>query len=117
MKKRKKKTIIIFLFIIILTGSILFIFLNNTKEIKNKELKVNKVADTSLSAKLKNEKYYIENNLDRYLKYAGENTDLELSKIIADVNSNLDKTKYEDTEKTNIKDNNLMIVKKYYYLT
>jgi len=51
------------------------------------------------------------------LKYAENNTDLEISKIITNVNSNLDKTKYEDTEKTNIKDDNLMLVNKYYYLT
>jgi len=62
-------------------------------------------------------KYYIAKNLDRYLKYAEINTDLVLSKIITDVNSNLDKTKYEDTEKTNTKDDNLMLVNKYYYLT
>jgi len=122
MKKRKakKKPIIILSIIIVLIGLTLFLVLNNTKntnKTQNKELKVSENTDNSLTAKLKKEKYYIENNLDRYLKYAEENSNLELSKIITDINSNLDKTKYEDTEKTNIKDDNLMLVNKYYYLT
>lgn len=122
MKKRKakKKTIIILLIFVIVIMSLFFLILNISKEknkSQNREIKVNETVDNSLSTKLKNEKYYIEKNLDRYLKYAEINTDLELSKIITDVNSNLDKTKYEDTEKTNTKDDNLMLVNKYYYLT
>jgi len=122
MKKRKakKKTIIILLIFVIVIMSLFFLILNISKEknkSQNREIKVNETVDNSLSTKLKNEKYYIAKNLDRYLKYAEINTDLVLSKIITDVNSNLDKTKYEDTEKTNTKDDNLMLVNKYYYLT
>lgn len=114
MKKRKIKPILI-LSIILIIGFAIF-FLTN-KEDENKELKVNKNVENSFETKLKNEKYYIDAYLDRYLKYAENNKDLNTSKIIMDVNSNLDKEKYEDTEKTNIKDNNLMLVNKYYYLT
>lgn len=114
MKKRKIKPILI-LSIILIIGFAIF-FLTN-KEDENKELKVNKNVENSFETKLKNEKYYIDAYLDRYLKYAENNKDLNTSKIIMNVNSNLDKEKYEDTEKTNIKDNNLMLVNKYYYLT
>ncbi|MCI9110805.1 MAG: M15 family metallopeptidase [Bacilli bacterium] len=114
-RKNKKKPIIIFLILIIILGFALFFLLN--KEQNEKHTKINEVSDNDLTSKIKKEKYYIESNLDRYLKYAENNTDLEISKIITNVNSNLDKTKYEDTEKTNIKDDNLMLVNKYYYLT
>ena len=36
---------------------------------------------------------------------------------MADVNSNLDKVKYEDVTKTNVEDDIVMLVNKYYYLT
>lgn len=122
MKKRKTKKlpIIIFLTIILILGLTLFFFLNKetTDKTNNKDIKVSEVSDDNdLTSKIKKEKYYIDSNLDRYLKYAEENAKLNLSKIITDVNSNLDKTKYEDTEKTNIEDDNLMLVNKYYYLT
>lgn len=117
MKKKKiKKTPLIFIIILlIIIGLTHFITLN--KDTKPKEVKTSETIEDSLTTKLKNEKYYIEKNLNRYLKYAENNKDINTSKIIIDVNSNLDKTKYEDTIKTNINDDNLMIVNKYYYLT
>jgi len=118
MKKRTvKKTPFIILIILIIIGlSLFFIFNKGITKPKEKNIQAGKTTENPLVTKLKNEKYYIENNLNRYLKYA-ENHDLQPDKIIKDVNSNLDKTKYEDTEKTNIDDDNLMLVNKYYYLT
>lgn len=109
----KLKNIIItfILFVLIIAGCLI---LFGKKEPNS--ITTNKTIDNSLETKLKNEQYYIKNNLTRYLEYA-KNTDLSPNKIITDVNSNLDKTKYEDTEKTNINDNYLMLVNKYYYLT
>lgn len=114
MKKRKTKKIpIIILILLIILGLILFYTLNKPKE---NNIKASKTTEDPLVVKLKNEKYYIDSYIDRYLEYAKNNA-IEPNKIISNVNSNLDKTKYEDTEKTNINDDNLMLVNKYYYLT
>lgn len=112
----KLKNIII-TFILFALIIISFLLLWDKKEPNQEQnIKANKTIDNSLETKLKNEKYYIKDNLTRYLEYA-KDKDLSPNKIITDVNSNLDKTKYEDTEKTNIDDNYLMLVNKYYYLT
>ena len=112
MNKKIKKIGLILVLLIIASG--IFIFLNNNIK-KEGVKKVNK-NENPIEMKLKEEKYYIQNNLDRYLKYYDSHNDLSLSKIIANVNSNLDKTKYEDTIKTDINKNELMLVNKYYYL-
>lgn len=121
MKKRKiKKLPIILLILLIIIGITIFFLFNKDKNetIKtNKNIQTNEQEKDPLIQKIKTQKYYIEKNLDRYLSYLKNNPDLNPEKIIMDVNSNLDKTKYEDTEKTNIKDDNLMLVNKYYYLT
>lgn len=118
MKKRKIKKLPIILLIlpIIIAITIFFIFNKDPKETPKTDQTIKQETDPIIQ-KLKTEKYYIESNLDRYLAYSKNNPDLTNEKIIMDVNSNLDKTKYEDTEKTNIKDDNLMLVNKYYYLT
>ncbi len=112
MKKRKK--LFIFICFIIIVVAILFVYGSPKKQEKN--IKANKTTGDPLTEELKNEKYYIEENQDRYLKYA-EGKDIEPSKIVADVNSNLDKEKYEDTTEADIEKDNLMLVNKYYYLT
>lgn len=123
MKKRKKKKtpiIIAFIILIIIIVSLVFLFTkeknNEPKEkTKDKEIQTNEPVKNSLQTSLEQEKYYIKKNLDRYLKYA-EGKDLTPEKIVADVNSNLDKTKYEDVSPSNTNDNNLVLVNKYYYL-
>ena len=70
----------------------------------------------SLENKFKDKKYYIDKNLARYLKYYENHSDLSFDKIISDVNSNLDKTKYEDVTETDLGKDTLMLVNKYYYL-
>ena len=120
-KKRIKKLPLLFLILIILIPIIIFINKDNKKEktenIKKTTTKETVKEENTLENKLKKEKYYINNNLDRYLKYYENHNDLSLDKIIANVNSNLDKTRYEDTKETDISKNELMLVNKYYYLT
>ncbi len=108
------KKIFICLIVLILLGSIGIYWFTN----QNKETKVKKVSNNidSISLKLEQEKYYIKENLNRYLAYH-KSHDFTLSKVIADVNSNLDKVKYEDVYQTNTKENQVMLVNKYYYLT
>ena len=88
----------------------------NNNEPKDKPVQTIETSANPLENSLKSEKYYIAANHERYLNYA-KGRDLEASKIVADVNANLDKTKYEDTTATNINDGNVMLVNKYYYLT
>ena len=85
MKKAKIRILIIILIIItVIAGTFIIINSKNT----NQAVKpVSETKEDPLITKLKNEKYYIAKNLDRYLAYK-ENNDYELSKIIADVNSN-----------------------------
>ncbi len=119
-KKMKKRNILIASIIIILLigGTSFYLLTKDKKEDKPKEKKIqtNKTVNDQLENSLKEETYYIEANLNRYLAYA-KGKDLSASKIVADVNSNLDKKKYEDTTATNVKDDNLMLVNKYFYLT
>ena len=119
-KKMKKRNILIASIIIILLigGTSFYLLTKDKKKDKPKEKKIqtNKTVNDQLENSLKEETYYIEANLNRYLAYA-KGKDLSASKIVADVNSNLDKKKYEDTTATNVKDDNLMLVNKYFYLT
>ena len=62
------------------------------------------------------EKYFILNNLNRYLNYYKNNTNLELSEIITRVNSNLDYTFYDDSTKSDISKGMYTLVNKYYFL-
>ena len=66
--------------------------------------------------KFKNEKYYIEKNLKRYLNYYQKNNNLSTKKVVSNINSNLDKTKYEDTKESDLTKDILVLVNKYYYL-
>ena len=66
--------------------------------------------------KILEQKYYISKNLERYINYKNENKDKELKDIIALVNTNRDKTEYEETNKTDIEKKELMLVNKYNYL-
>lgn len=64
---------------------------------------------------LMKEKYYIHDNLERYLKYR-ENHDKDNYNLVLEVNSNLDKTFYVDVEPTDLSKGNLILVNKFYYL-
>ena len=59
-----------------------------------------------------NDKYFILKNLDRYMNYEIDDN----SKIVSNVNCNLDKEYYKDEVSTDTSDNSLMIVNKFYKL-
>lgn len=125
MRKKKMKSFCIIFLLILFVG--VFFFYPYKKDLENKE-KENHLEKNSQSQEvvnpqedpfvlaLKKEKYYIEEYLHRYLSYS-ENKEISASMVIQNVNSNLDKEKYLDTEKTDISVDNLMLVNKYYYLT
>ena len=117
MSSVKKKVYILFVITCLGIG-ILFPFLKHEYKEYEEEKMINEpeVEEDLFLISLRNEKYYVENNLERYLKYS-ENKSISTSKIISDVNANLDKEMYKDIEKTDISDEYLMLVNKYYYLT
>lgn len=96
----------------------------NLNEIKIIEKKLeNKQIDTLLTrdynpnlTKIISDKYFIFNKLDRYLNYANDNKDIDLSKVVSLINVNRNKNYYEDPIKTNYENEELMLVNKYYYL-
>ncbi|MDD2504941.1 MAG: M15 family metallopeptidase, partial [Bacilli bacterium] len=66
--------------------------------------------------KLVQDKYFIFNNLERYIKYTDKNNDKDIALIIKSVNVNRDLDFYENPTKTNLEDKHLMLVNKYYFL-
>ena len=70
--------------------------------------------DTTLS--FINEKYFIIDYLDRYLKYYENHKDLEYKEIITRVNSNLDYEFYNDSKEADISKKIYTLVNKYNYL-
>ena len=80
-------------------------------EYSDKDIKLN---ETTLS--LINEKYFILDFLDRYLKYYEDNKDLEYSEIITRINSNLDYKFYDDSNKADLSKGMYTLVNKYNYL-
>jgi len=114
----KNKKILLVIFVILLIILVVFLIINKPNKTNIKKVDGTNMNETnSKENKFKNEKYYINKNLKRYLAYYENNKDLSLDKIISSVNCNLDKTKYEDVEKTDTSKNELMLVNKYYYLT
>lgn len=63
------------------------------------------------------EKYFIYENLDRYLDYAKDNASVDTSKVVAIVNTNADKEWYSDIKETDVSKGNLMLVNKFYGLS
>lgn len=63
------------------------------------------------------EKYYIHNNLERYLTYLRDNKETSFKDVVAIVNVNRDYEYYEHDINSNIDDNILLIVNKYYTLS
>lgn len=62
------------------------------------------------------EQYFIKDKTVRYINYYHNNSDLSVSSIITNVNSNLDYDFYTNTSKTDLSKGNLILVNKYYYL-
>ena len=141
MKRRiKKKPIIILLIIVIVVFAVSFkiiktIQYHKTYDYKLSQLNYNekeiasikKLSDSKIDEILKkkkinklssiiNQKYFIEKNLDDYIKYYNENKDKKLSDIIAIVNVKTNNEPYSNTVKTDTSKNELMLVNKYHYL-
>lgn len=101
---------ILFSFILLIILTTVFYFNFNQKDKVKQAVK----SEDPLVTSLKDERYYIEKNLKRYLTYSENN--LSTSEIVRNVNCNLDKTWYEDTIKADTNKENLILVNKYYYL-
>ena len=142
MRGRKfKKLPLIILGIIILIGIIIgVIFLVKTINyhktyeykllkhgyVKNDLNKIEKLDNTSKDyllsidynkdiIKIINEKYFLENNLKKYIEY-NKNNDKSFSDVIAIVNVGADKEFYKDPKKTDISKGILMLTNKFNYL-
>lgn len=87
-------------------GIITYINNYNNKNINIDELTLNLIC----------EKYFIIDNLDRYLNYYKNNSNLELEEIITRVNSKLDYIFYDDSISADISKGMYTLVNKYYYL-
>ena len=70
---------------------------------------------SNLLARLVKEKYYINNNVARYLDY-GNNINNDSKKIISMVNSKADLGFYSNSYDSNLDDGNLVLVNKFYHL-
>ncbi len=94
--------------------------LNSNLELDDIILIGNKYYDENITytndiVSLMKEKYYIHDNLERYLKYR-ETYDKDNYNLVLEVNANLDKTFYVDTEPADLSKENLILVNKFYYL-
>lgn len=85
--------------------------INYINNYSDKKIEIN---NTTLN--LINEKYFIIDYLDRYLKFYKNNSNLDLSEIVTRVNSKLDYTFYEDSTKADISKGMYTLVNKFYYL-
>ena len=105
--------IIIFLIIVVflLVG---FKYNYNMKNNNNEEV-------ISVNDELKNvlqeQKYFIENNLSRYINYYNNNSDLDWKDIVTNVNTNIDNEFYNNDMDTDTSKGILMITNKFYKLT
>ena len=87
---------------------------NDIITIINSGYDLTKYKASSLLASLVSEKYYINKNVVRYLDYS--NSEKEVSRIISIVNSNADNDFYTNVKQSNLKDENLVLVNKFYHL-
>ena len=95
---------------------------DEVKVIQNKlnDEGINKLLDGDYIPKLVDflqEKYFIYNNLDRYLSYYQKNPTKDLSEIVTLINVNRDSNYYENTTPTDTSKDTLMLVNKYNYLS
>ncbi len=85
--------------------------INYVNNYKDSNIKLN---ETTLS--FLNEKYFIEEYLDRYIEYYNTHKNLEYSEIVKRVNSNIDKEFYTDSKKADTSKGMYTLVNKFYYL-
>ena len=138
--RKLKKSVKITIFIIFIILIFIIVFINYKKHISamsyklgklgyNKEeietiesLDLNKQEDIlkreydSNIVELLNEKYFIYDNLDRYMNYIKLNPKEDLKDVVTLVNVNRDRPYYENMYKTDTSLETLMLVNKYYKL-
>lgn len=81
--------------------------------------KINNLINTKYKSNLTkfiNQKYFIYNNLDRYLDYYSKNSKTDPKKVIGIVNTNADTDWYSKINDTDISKNEKMLVNKFYKL-
>ena len=119
MKKKTKIILLIISLLIILIGIITYIFFIGDKNLNtnindNESIKENidnMPEENNNIDKLKQEFYFIDKNLDRYLKYIKMHPEKNLAEIVKCVNA------YTNTINSNTDDDILLIVNKYYQLS
>lgn len=89
--------------------------IDNIITIVNSGYNLDNYPASSLLSKLVREKYYIYDNTARYLDY-GNSHNVSSSKIISIVNANADLGFYNKSFESDLNDNNLILVNKFYYL-
>lgn len=65
---------------------------------------------------IKNDKYFIKNNITRYFNYLNNNTNLNSREIVASVNTNIDYGYYNNIKISNNQNSQSVIVNKFYTL-
>lgn len=92
---------------------------NNNAPIEDTVVLVNANINSKYTDKLAdliNEKYYKEDNFERYYNYLTSYPNLSTSKVVTNINSNLDYDYYSTDYKTDLNKGILLIVNKYYKL-
>lgn len=88
---------------------------NNNNNNNNDEEVIN--VNDELKNELQEQKYFIENNLSRYINYYNNNSDLDWKDIVTNVNTNIDNEFYNNDMDTDTSKGILMITNKFYKLT
>ena len=109
--------IIIFLIIVVflLVGFKYNYNMKNNNNNNNDEEVIN--VNDELKNELQEQKYFIENNLSRYINYYNNNSDLDWKDIVTNVNTNIDNEFYNNDMDTDTSKGILMITNKFYKLT
>ena len=138
-KLKRKYKILFGVIILLIVGVILFFYIDYrlSNEYKFKELGYNEEDVTFLLTfdedfqnkllelghdeevlEIIKEKYFIEDNLDRYIAYKKKRRvdEIPISEVVALVNVNRDRDYYEKPIKTDVSKGNLILVNKYHYL-
>lgn len=135
LKKKFRITLYIVIFLIILLIAGLYLQYRFSNTYKFKEMGYNKTQVEYLTSfdeafeekllkldfdpdliKLMKQKYFIQDNFDRYLKYMDLNKKVKIKDAVALVNVGRDEEYYKNSIKTDISKAELMLVNKYNYL-
>lgn len=120
--KIKKKNIIILVLLIVLTFTI--IYKGSTKLINNGKIDNNNNNDNEVQDKRleklgnidKKISYFIDDYIDRYVKYKEKNPNLSNEEIVLHVNIGIDNEYYTNTRASKYLNKNTILVNKYNYL-